>query len=66
MDPILRIIKTENKKKLRIICHVIKFDILNGFKNFKDLSRWYVDISKREAVIKGYQFMNKKDLPPQP
>ena len=37
-----------------------------GLKNFKDLSRWYVDISKREAVIKGYQFMNKKDLPPQP
>jgi GST-like protein len=37
-----------------------------GLKDFKDLSRWYVDISKREAVIKGYQFMNKKDLPPQP
>ena len=37
-----------------------------GLKNFKNLSRWYVDISKREAVIKGYQFMTKKDLPPQP
>ena len=37
-----------------------------GLKNFKNLSRWYVDISKREAVIKGYQFMSKKDLPPQP
>ena len=37
-----------------------------GLKNFKDLSRWYVDISKREAVIKGYQFMSKKDSPPQP
>ena len=37
-----------------------------GLKDFKDLSRWYVDISKREAVIKGYQFMSKKDLPPQP
>ena len=37
-----------------------------GLKNFKNLSRWYSDISKREAVIKGYQFMNKKDLPPQP
>ena len=37
-----------------------------GLKNFKNLSRWYVDISKRDAVIKGYQFMSKKDLPPQP
>ena len=37
-----------------------------GLKNFKNLSRWYSDISHREAVIKGYQFMNKKDLPPQP
>ena len=37
-----------------------------GLKNYKDLSRWYIDISKREAVIKGYQFMNKKEFPPQP
>jgi GST-like protein len=37
-----------------------------GLRNFKNLSRWYSDISKREAVIKGYQFMNKKDLPPHP
>ena len=37
-----------------------------GLKNYKDLSRWYIDISKREAVIRGYQFMNKKEFPPQP
>ena len=37
-----------------------------GLKRYKNLSRWYIDISKREAVIKGYQFMNKKELPPQP
>ena len=37
-----------------------------GLKNFKNLSRWYSEISTREAVIKGYQFMNKKDFPPQP
>ena len=37
-----------------------------GLKNYKNLSKWYVDISKREAVIRGYQFMNKKDFPPQP
>ena len=37
-----------------------------GLRNFKNLSRWYSDISHRDAVIKGYQFMNKRDLPPQP
>jgi GST-like protein len=35
-----------------------------GLKNFKNLSRWYSEISKRDAVIKGYQFMNKESLPP--
>ena len=37
-----------------------------GLKNYKNLSKWYTDISKREAVIRGYQFMNKKEFPPQP
>ena len=37
-----------------------------GLTKYKNLSRWYIGISKREAVIKGYQFMNKKELPPQP
>ena len=36
-----------------------------GLKNFKNLSRWYSNISTRDAVIKGYQFMNKESLPPQ-
>jgi len=36
-----------------------------GLKNYKNLARWYIDISKREAVIRGYQFMNKKEFPPQ-
>ena len=37
-----------------------------GLKDYKNLSRWYINISKREAVIRGYQFMGKKDFPPQP
>ena len=37
-----------------------------GLKDYKNLSRWYIDISKRESVIKGYQFMNNKEFPPQP
>ena len=37
-----------------------------GLKGYKNLLRWYVDISKREGVIKGYQFINKKEFPPQP
>ena len=36
-----------------------------GLKNFKNLSRWYSNISTRDAVIKGYQFMNRESLPPQ-
>ena len=34
--------------------------------NYESLKRWYVNISKREAVIKGFQFMNKNELPPKP
>ena len=30
-----------------------------GLKNFKNLSRWYGEISKREAVIKGYDVLKK-------
>ena len=37
-----------------------------GLKDYKNLLRWYVDISKREGVIKGYQFINNKEFPPQP
>ena len=37
-----------------------------GLNNYKNLKRWYVDISGREAVIKGFQFMNKDESIPQP
>ena len=37
-----------------------------GLNNYKNLKRWYVDISRREAVIKGFQFMNKDEPIPQP
>ena len=30
-----------------------------GLENFKGLSRWYVDIAKRPAVIKGLKVLNK-------
>ena len=29
-----------------------------GLKNFKSLSRWYLDIASRDAVIKGYDHYN--------
>jgi GST-like protein len=31
-----------------------------GLKNYKNLSRWYREIADREAVIKGFAFMDKK------
>ena len=35
-----------------------------GLKNFKNLTRWYNEISERDAVIKGFSFMNKNEFPP--
>ena len=37
-----------------------------GLKNFKNLTKWYVEISEREAVKKGFKFMNKDEVPPKP
>ena len=37
-----------------------------GLSNYKNLTRWYNDISKREAVIKGFSFMNKDEVIPKP
>ena len=37
-----------------------------GLINYKNLTRWYNQISKREAVIKGFSFMNKNEVPPKP
>ncbi len=35
-----------------------------GLKNFKNLSRWYETISKREAVIKGFDCLKKGEVIP--
>jgi GST-like protein len=35
-----------------------------GLSKFKNLTRWYNEISKRDAVIKGFSFMNKNEFPP--
>ena len=37
-----------------------------GLSNYKNLTRWYNDISKRDAVIKGFSFMNKDEVIPKP
>ena len=37
-----------------------------GLKNYKNLTRWYVEISEREAVKKCFKFMNKDEVPPKP
>ena len=37
-----------------------------GLSNFKNLTRWYNEISMRESVIRGFSFMNEKELPPKP
>ena len=30
-----------------------------GLANYSNLSRWYIEISKRPAVVRGYKFMDK-------
>ena len=37
-----------------------------GLSNFKNLTRWYNEISSRDAVKKGFSFMKEKELPPKP
>ena len=37
-----------------------------GLSKYKNLTRWYNVISKREAVIKGFSFMNKNEVIPKP
>ena len=37
-----------------------------GLKNFKNLTRWYLEISERAAVIKGFDFMNRGEVIPKP
>ena len=37
-----------------------------GLKKFKNLTRWYENISEREGVKKGFAFMDKSELPPKP
>ena len=36
-----------------------------GLKNFKNLSRWYRDISKREAVTKGFDLLKREEKIPE-
>ena len=37
-----------------------------GLKNYENLCRWYLEISKRDAVIKGYDYLNKGEKIPKP
>ena len=37
-----------------------------GLKKYKNLTRWYLEISERDAVKKGFSFMDIDELPPKP
>jgi len=37
-----------------------------GLKKFKNLTRWYNEIANRDAVKKGFMFMDKNELVPKP
>ena len=37
-----------------------------GLKNYKNLSKWYIEIANREAVIKGFDFLKNGSKISQP
>tara|TARA_B100001123_G_scaffold446632_1_gene601650 strand:- start:51 stop:692 length:642 start_codon:yes stop_codon:yes gene_type:complete len=37
-----------------------------GLKNYKNLTRWYLEIANRDAVIRGFDFMSRGEIIPQP
>ena len=37
-----------------------------GLKKYESLTRWYLEICERDAVKKGFSFMNKDEIPPKP
>ena len=37
-----------------------------GLIKYKNLTRWYREIADRDAVIKGFSFINKNEIPPKP
>ena len=37
-----------------------------GLKNYKSLTKWYEEISKRDGVKKGFAFMDESEVPPKP
>ena len=37
-----------------------------GLKKYKNLTRWYLEISERDAVKKGFSFMDQNETPPKP
>ena len=37
-----------------------------GLENYKNLCRWYLEISERDAVIRGYDYLNKGEKIPKP
>ena len=37
-----------------------------GLKKYENLTRWYLEISERNAVKKGFSFMNEDEVPPRP
>ncbi len=37
-----------------------------GLRKYKNLTKWYLEISQREAVKKGFSFIDKNETPPKP
>ena len=38
----------------------------DGLKNYKNLTKWYLEISERKGVIQGFDFMKRGEIIPKP
>ena len=55
----------KNHHNFGLIFIILWYQILpNQLKKFKNLNRWYDEISNRDAVKRGYDLLKKGDLIP--
>ena len=57
--------KMNTPKVVRCLEEVAKLVSIQFRQKFKNLTRWYEEISKREAVQKGYDLLNQGEKIPQ-
>ena len=58
--------KVHSKMPDQLVGQSVIFWVFYVIKNYKNLTRWYLDIASREAVIKGYDLLKNGSKIPKP